>query len=164
MWSRAVVAQQEQQIKEQDQIQQQQQQPPSDLYSQAALNLLKQQLKTVKVQLKQATAQLQEHRDQALQMKRGLSEQKEQAVQAQAGAESVQRAHDRLAQQLEKAQAELSQQGAGLSARVRLTAAVMRAQSYSRHLRWPAPMALLLPVLIYTHAATPWKCHAASHL
>lgn len=163
VWSRAVVAEQEQHIKQQDQIQLQQQQP-SDQYGQAALNLLKQQLKTVKVQLKQATAQLQEHRDQALQMKRQLSEQKEQAVQAQAGAEFVQKAHDRLAQQLDKAQAELSQQGANLSTKVRLTAAVMRAQLYSRPLRWPPPMTLLLPVLPYTHAATPWKCHAASNL
>jgi len=128
------VTEQEQQLRQQDlQLQQQQlqEQQPADQYSQAALKLLKHQLKTSNVQLKQATSQLQEHKDQVMQLKREVKAQTGQADEAQARAASVQRAHDRVAQQLELAQTELRQHGSDVSAKV-------------RQLSFASPVALLL--------------------
>ncbi len=88
--------------------------------------MLKQQLKTVNVQLKQATTELQEQKDQAMQLKCELGEQKAQVdshqqsvVEANAQTASAQRAHARVAQQLEQAQAELSQQSSQGTLKVR---------------------------------------------
>ena len=116
------MTEQEQQLRQQDlQLQQQQlaQQQTADQYSQAALKLLKQQLKTSNVQLKQATSQLQEQKDQVMQLKCQVKAQTGQADQAEARAASVQRARDRVAQQLELAQTELRQRGSDVSAKVR---------------------------------------------
>ncbi len=113
------MTEQEQQLRQQDLQQQQQQEQPADQYSQAALKLLKQQLKTSNVQLKQASSQLQEQKDQVMQLKREVKEQKGQADQAQARAASVQRAHDRVEQQLALAQTELRQLGSDVSTKVR---------------------------------------------
>ncbi len=124
------MTEQEQQLRQQE-LQLQQQQQPADQYSQAALKLLKQQLKTSNVQLKQATSQLQEQKDQVMQLKREVTAQTGQADQAEARAASVQRAHDRVAQQLELAQTELRQRGSDVSAKV-------------RQLPSASPMALLL--------------------
>ena len=124
------MTEQEQQLRQQE-LQLQQQQQPADQYSQAALKLLKQQLKTSNVQLKQATSQLQEKKDQVMQLKCEVKAQTGQADQAEARAASVQRARDRIAQQLELAQTELRQRGSDVSAKV-------------RQLPSASPMALLL--------------------
>ena len=120
---RAVVTEQEQQLRQQDlQLQQQQQlhkQQPADQYNQAALKFLKQQLETSNVQLKQATSQLQEQKEQVMQLKREVKAQTGQADQSEARAASVQRTHDRVAQQLELAQTELRKLGSDVSAKVR---------------------------------------------
>ncbi|KAA6425694.1 MAG: hypothetical protein FRX49_04591 [Trebouxia sp. A1-2] len=59
-----------------------------------------------------------EHKDQVMQLKREVKAQTGQADEAQARAASVQRAHDRVAQQLELARTELRQHGSDVSAKV----------------------------------------------
>lgn len=124
---RALVAEQEQQLMQQElqlQQQQSQQQPPGQ-YTQAAIKMLKQQLKQANLKTQQATEQLEKHKEHSTQLKQDVHQQKlqleqeeELRVQAQAEAASSQKAHGRLAQQLEQAQAELSQQGSELDAKV----------------------------------------------
>ena len=112
------MAEQEHLLEQQDlelQQQQTQQQGQPEQCVQAGIKLMKQQLKAANVQLKQATNQVQEQKDGALQLKRELSVQRGQAdkqqqlaVQAQADAASAEKAHARIAQQLEQAQLELN--------------------------------------------------------
>lgn len=112
------MAEQEHLLGQQDlelQQQQTQQQGQPEQCVQAGIKLMKQQLKAANVQLKQATNQVQEQKDGALQLKRELSVQRGQAdkqrqlaVQAQADAASAEKAYARIAQQLEQAQLELN--------------------------------------------------------
>ena len=125
---RALASEQEQQLKQQElqlqelrsqqqQPQQQQQQPPLEQRQEAAIKLLKQQLKHANLERKQVAEQLDKQKEQSMQLKRDVNErslqlEKEQqlAASAQAEASSTQKAHARLAQELEEARAELSRQ------------------------------------------------------
>lgn len=133
---RALASQQEQQLlqqrlqlqelKLQQQRSQQQQQPPEQCHA-AALKLLKQQLKHANLERKQVADQLEKQREQSMQLNRDVHErslqlekERQLAASAQAEATSRQTAHARLAQQLEEARAELSQQHSERHSKVRL--------------------------------------------
>ena len=129
---RALVAEQQQQLMQHEQQQQQQQQPqqqshqqPAGQCTQAAIKMLKQQLKQANLKTQQVNEQLEKHKQLSTRLKQDVHKQKLQLeqeqqlrVRAQSEAVSSQKAHGQLAQQLEQAHAELSQQGSEQDAKV----------------------------------------------